>query len=151
MKAVCEALGVARSNISLRMPSIRRQAGLRSPLAKPLKRVWRPPAPDEGLVARIKAIIGDQPTYGSRRVWARQARGPRERPGGPNDSPAGSYIRDDRRPLTERWMLSQQEPFVRAEVLGREMGAHQSERAANSFVLLPPKDRTRPPCLIAKR
>ncbi len=61
MKAVCEALGVARSNIA---------AGLQAPLAKPLKRVGRPPAPEEELVARIKAIIGDQPTYGYRRVWA---------------------------------------------------------------------------------
>jgi putative transposase len=61
MKAVCEALGVARSNIA---------AGLRAPIAKPLKRVGRAPAPEEGLVTRIKAIIGDQPTYGYRRVWA---------------------------------------------------------------------------------
>jgi putative transposase len=61
MKAVCEALGVARSNIA---------AGLRAPIAKPLKRVGRAPAPEEGLVSRIKAIIGDQPTYGYRRVWA---------------------------------------------------------------------------------
>ena len=60
MKAVCEALGVARSNIA---------AGVTAPIAKPLKGVGRPSAPEEELVARIKAIIGDQPTYG-RRVWA---------------------------------------------------------------------------------
>ena len=70
MNAVCEALGVARSNIA---------AGLRSPIAKPLKRVGRPPAPEEGLVARIEAIIGDQPTYGYRRVWALLKREGREK------------------------------------------------------------------------
>jgi putative transposase len=61
MKAVCEALGVARSNIA---------ASFNSPLAKPLKRVGRAPKPDDDLVIDIKAIIGDQPTYGYRRVWA---------------------------------------------------------------------------------
>jgi putative transposase len=70
MKAVCEALGVARSNIA---------AGLRAPIAKPLKRVGRPPAPEEELVARIKAIVGDQPTYGYRRVWALLKREGREK------------------------------------------------------------------------
>ncbi len=70
MKAVCEALGVARSNIAV---------GVRSPLAKLLKRVGRPPAPEEGLVARIRAIIGDQPTYGYRRVWAMLKREGREK------------------------------------------------------------------------
>lgn len=61
MKAVCEALGVSRSNIA---------ASFRAPIAKPLKRVGRAPAPEAGLVTRIKAIIGDQPTYGYGRVWA---------------------------------------------------------------------------------
>jgi putative transposase len=61
MKAVCEALGVARSNMA---------AGLKSPIEQPLKGVGRAPAPDDDLVAAIKAIIGDQPTYGYRRVWA---------------------------------------------------------------------------------
>jgi putative transposase len=61
MKAVCEALGVARSNIA---------ASRKVPIAKPLKRAGRAPAPEEGLVTRIKAILGDQPTYGYRRVWA---------------------------------------------------------------------------------
>src|SRR5579863_8002526 len=70
MKAVCEALGVARSNIA---------AGLRAPIAKPLKRVGRPPVPEEELVARIKAVIGDQPTYGYRRVWAMLKREGREK------------------------------------------------------------------------
>jgi putative transposase len=70
MKAVCEALGVARSNIA---------AGVRAPIAKPLKGVGRPSAPEEELVARIKAIIGDQPTYGYRRVWALLKREGREK------------------------------------------------------------------------
>ena len=61
MKAVCEALGVARSNIA---------ASLESPLAKPLKRVGRAAKPDDELVQDIQTIIGGQPTYGYRRVWA---------------------------------------------------------------------------------
>jgi putative transposase len=60
MKAVCEALGVSRSNLA---------AGLKAPIAKPLKRVGRAPKPDDELVNAIKAIIGAQPTYGYRRVW----------------------------------------------------------------------------------
>jgi putative transposase len=61
MKAVCDALGVSRSNI----------AGGRQPvLAKPLKRVGRPARPDDDLVGDIETIIGRQPTYGYRRVWA---------------------------------------------------------------------------------
>jgi putative transposase len=60
MKPVCEALGVARSNMA---------DGLKSPIAKPLKRVGRAPKPDDDLVPAVKAIIGDQPTYGYRRVW----------------------------------------------------------------------------------
>jgi putative transposase len=50
MKAVCEALGVARSNMA---------AGLKAPIEKPLKGVGRAPAPDDDLVAAVKAIIGD--------------------------------------------------------------------------------------------
>ncbi len=61
MKAVCEALGVSRSNIA---------ACFRAPPAKPLKRVGRPPKPDDDLVRDIQMIIGGQPTYGYRRVWA---------------------------------------------------------------------------------
>jgi hypothetical protein len=59
MKAGCEALGVARSNIA---------AGLQASIAKPLKMVGRPPASEKELVARIKAIIGYEPTYGYRRI-----------------------------------------------------------------------------------
>ena len=61
MKAVCEALGVSRSNIA---------ASFKAPPAKPLKRVGRPARPDDDLVRDIKEIIGGQPTYGYRRVWA---------------------------------------------------------------------------------
>ena len=58
MTAVADALGVARSNLA-------EQAKQRPP-----KRVGRPPLPDESLVAEIKAIIADLPTYGYRRVHA---------------------------------------------------------------------------------
>ena len=58
MKTVCEVLDVARSNIAVR---------IKAPLAKPL---GRPPQPEADLVAEIKAVIGEMPTYGYRRVWA---------------------------------------------------------------------------------
>jgi putative transposase len=58
MKTVCEVLGVARSNIAVRVGA---------PLAKPL---GRPPQPATALVDEIKAVIGEMPTYGYRRVWA---------------------------------------------------------------------------------
>jgi putative transposase len=58
MKTVCDVLGVARSNVAIRT---------RAPLAKPL---GRPPQPETDLLAEIKAVIGDMPTYGYRRVWA---------------------------------------------------------------------------------
>ena len=45
MKAVCEALGVSRSNIA---------AGFQAAPAKPLKRVGRPAKPDDNLVKDIK-------------------------------------------------------------------------------------------------
>jgi putative transposase len=61
MKAICEALGVSRSNIA---------ASRQSALAKPLKRVGRPAKSDDDLARDIEAIIGAQPTYGYRRVWA---------------------------------------------------------------------------------
>jgi putative transposase len=61
MKAICEALGVSRSNIA---------AGRQALLAKPLRRVGRPAKPDDDLVRDIETIIGAQPTYGYRRVWA---------------------------------------------------------------------------------
>ncbi len=58
MKAVADALGVARSNLA-------EQAKQRPP-----KRVGRPPLPEEDLVAEIKAVIADLPTYGYRRIHA---------------------------------------------------------------------------------
>ena len=58
MKAVCETIGVARSNVA------ERAAG-RSP-----KRRGRPPLPDGELLERIKAVIADMPSYGYARVWA---------------------------------------------------------------------------------
>jgi putative transposase len=58
MKAVADALGIARSNLA-------DQAKQRPP-----KRVGRPPLPEEDLVAEIRAVIADLPTYGYRRVHA---------------------------------------------------------------------------------
>jgi putative transposase len=58
MKTVCEVLDVARSNIAVRV---------KAPLAKP---IGRPPEPEADLVVEIKALIGEMPTYGYRRVWA---------------------------------------------------------------------------------
>lgn len=65
MSAVCTTLEVARSNVA------ERAAG------RPQQRRGRPPQPDDALVAAIKAVIADMPTYGYRRVHAilcRQAR-----------------------------------------------------------------------------
>ena len=59
MKAVCEALGVARSNIAARA---------RAPLGKP--RQGRPALPDGEIVMAIQAIVTEMPSYGYRRVWA---------------------------------------------------------------------------------
>ena len=58
MKAVADVIGVARSNLVEQMKS------------RPRQRVGRPPAPADGLVAEIKAVIADLPTYGYRRVHA---------------------------------------------------------------------------------
>ena len=58
MKAICETIGVTRSNVAERV------AG-RSP-----KRRGRPPLPDGELLERIKAVIADMPSYGYARVWA---------------------------------------------------------------------------------
>lgn len=58
MKSVCETLDVARSNIAAQVAAgARRKAG-------------RKPAPEADLLDEIKAIIGEMPTYGYRRVWA---------------------------------------------------------------------------------
>jgi|GEM_PF-2803571 len=58
MKAVCETLGVARSNIAARAAN------------SPSRARGRPSLPDRELVEAIKAIIADMPIYGYRRVHA---------------------------------------------------------------------------------
>jgi putative transposase len=58
VKAIADTLGVARSNLA---EQIR---------ARPSGRRGRPPQPDEALVAEIKAVIAEMPTYGYRRVHA---------------------------------------------------------------------------------
>ena len=69
MKAVARTLGLARSNLAAQLtPAAPRERG-------------RPPHPDGELVDQIKAVIGDMPTYGYRRVHAILRRAARE--GGP--------------------------------------------------------------------
>ena len=71
MKTVAEVIGVSRSNLAERL-----QGRLQS-------RIGRPPLPDEELVAQIKVLIGELPTYGYRRVHAilkRQALAPGLKP-----------------------------------------------------------------------
>ena len=58
MMAVCETLGVARSNIAARATG------------SPSRARGRPPLPDRELVDNITAVIADMPTYGYRRVHA---------------------------------------------------------------------------------
>lgn len=58
MKAVAETLGVSRSNI------------IEQRRAEPPKRVGRRPLPEGALVADIRSIISELPTYGYRRVHA---------------------------------------------------------------------------------
>ena len=58
MKTVTGVIGVSRSNLI---------EGLRE---RPKKRIGRPPLPDGKLVAEIKAVIAELPTYGYRRVHA---------------------------------------------------------------------------------
>lgn len=58
MKAVAEVIGVSRSNLIERLRD------------RPKKRLGRPPLPDDELVADIKAVIVELPTYGYRRVHA---------------------------------------------------------------------------------
>jgi putative transposase len=58
MKTVAEVIGVARSNLIERVQE------------RPKRRIGRPPVPDGDLVAAIKAVIAELPTYGYRRVHA---------------------------------------------------------------------------------
>ena len=71
MKAVCETLGVARSNVAERL------AG------RPSRRMGRPPLPEDGLLDDIKAIIAEQPSWGYARVWADLRRKRRAEGAGP--------------------------------------------------------------------
>src|SRR5262245_17110806 len=57
-KTVAEVIGVSRSNLIERMRE------------RPKKRIGRPPLPDDKLVAEIKTVIAELPTYGYRRVHA---------------------------------------------------------------------------------
>ena len=57
MSAVASALELSRPNLSARRNAVPRRRG-------------RPPAPDEELVAEIRTLIADLPTYGYRRVHA---------------------------------------------------------------------------------
>lgn len=58
MKRVANVLEVARSNVTAQMK------------AHPHQRTGRPPLPADDLVAEIKALVADLPTYGYRRVHA---------------------------------------------------------------------------------
>ena len=58
MRRVADVIGVARSNFVEQRRSRSRQ------------RVGRPPGPADDLVAEIRAVIADLPTYGYRRVHA---------------------------------------------------------------------------------
>ena len=59
MTAVCEVLGVARSNIAEQV---------RGSCDKP--RSGRPALPENDTLMAIKAILTDRPSYGYRRIWA---------------------------------------------------------------------------------
>ena len=58
MTTVAEVIGVSRSNLVERMRE------------RAKKRIGRPPLPHDKLVAEIKAVIAELPTYGYRRVHA---------------------------------------------------------------------------------
>jgi putative transposase len=58
MKTVAEMIGVSRSNLVERLR------------ARAKKGIGRPPLPDDELVAEIKAVIAELPTYAYRRVHA---------------------------------------------------------------------------------
>lgn len=58
VRAVAGVLGVARPNLVERMGG------------RPRRRLGRPPAPADALVAEIEAVVADLPTYGYRRVHA---------------------------------------------------------------------------------
>ncbi len=71
MKTVAEVIGVSRSNLVEQLQG------------RPKKRLGRPPLADDEIVAQIKAVIAELPTYGYRRVHAilkRQALATGKRP-----------------------------------------------------------------------
>lgn len=71
MKSVAEVIGGSRSNLIERL------------WERPKRWIGRPPLPDEDLVAAIKAVIANFPSYGYRRVHAilkRQAQAAGHRP-----------------------------------------------------------------------
>jgi putative transposase len=68
VKTIADTLGVARSNLAA-------QAGATPP------RRGRPPQPEDELLAEIRQLIADQPTYGYRRVHALIRRARREHGG----------------------------------------------------------------------
>ena len=74
MKAVCEALGVARSNI---MTMRSRAAGWSD-----RRRAAKSPAADAEVIGEVKAVITSKPSYGYIRVWGmvRNARRSQGRP-----------------------------------------------------------------------
>ena len=59
MKTVADTLGVARSNLAVQAANNASR-----------QRRGRPPQSDAALLAEIKAVIADQPSYGYRRVHA---------------------------------------------------------------------------------
>ena len=70
MKAIADALGVARSNLAVQT------------VAQPTRqRRGRRPQPEAEIVAEIKALIAGQPTYGYRRIHALLRRQRREQGG----------------------------------------------------------------------
>ena len=58
MTAICETLGVARSNIARRV------------MQGPSKRRGRPALSEEPLLSEIMTVIAEMPSYGYPRVWA---------------------------------------------------------------------------------
>ena len=56
MKTVADVIGVSRSNLIERLKERPR-----------LKRIGRPPLPDDEIVAAIKAVFAETPIYGYRR------------------------------------------------------------------------------------
>jgi putative transposase len=58
VKPLADALGVARSNLAARLSG------------EPPRRRGRPPASEDELLAAIRAVIAEMPTYGYRRVHA---------------------------------------------------------------------------------